>query len=52
MDTGLAVLYFNYGRYLLCASSANAELPANLQGKWNEDIDPLRKGVDYFIEVV
>ena len=39
-DPGLAELYFNYGRYLLCASSATAELPANLQGKWNEDLNP------------
>lgn len=39
-DPGLALLYFNYGRYLLCASSANAALPANLQGKWNEDLHP------------
>jgi len=39
-DPGLALLYFKYGRYLLAASSATAELPANLQGKWNESIDP------------
>ena len=39
-DPALVLLYFNYGRYLLCASSANGELPANLQGKWNEDIRP------------
>ena len=39
-DPGLALLYFHYGRYLLCASSANAALPANLQGKWNEDLQP------------
>lgn len=39
-DPALILLYFNYGRYLLCASSANGELPANLQGKWNEDINP------------
>jgi alpha-L-fucosidase 2 len=39
-DPGLPVLYFDYGRYLLCASSARGELPANLQGKWNEDLDP------------
>lgn len=39
-DPGLVLLYFNYGRYLLCASSANASLPANLQGKWNEDLEP------------
>ncbi|MCL1856143.1 MAG: glycoside hydrolase family 95 protein [Kiritimatiellaeota bacterium] len=39
-DPALAVLYFNYGRYLLCSSCANAEQPANLQGKWNEDLCP------------
>jgi len=39
-DPALALLYFNFGRYLLCASSANAALPANLQGKWNEDLYP------------
>lgn len=39
-DVTMPLLYFNYGRYLLCASSANAELPANLQGKWNEEIYP------------
>ncbi len=39
-DPTMPLLYFNYGRYLLCASSANGELPANLQGKWNEDIYP------------
>lgn len=39
-DPAMILLYFNYGRYLLCVSSANAELPANLQGKWNEDLHP------------
>lgn len=39
-DPGLPLLYFNYGRYLLTASCARAELPPNLQGKWNEDLDP------------
>jgi alpha-L-fucosidase 2 len=39
-DPALVLLYFNYGRYLLCASSATAALPANLQGKWNEDLHP------------
>jgi alpha-L-fucosidase 2 len=39
-DPGLPLLYFNYGRYLLVASSVRGELPANLQGKWNEDLDP------------
>ncbi|OGV61458.1 MAG: hypothetical protein A2498_16400 [Lentisphaerae bacterium RIFOXYC12_FULL_60_16] len=39
-DPHLPLLYFHYGRYLLCASSATATLPANLQGKWNEDLQP------------
>ena len=39
-DPGLPLLYFHYGRYLLFASSARGELPANLQGKWNEEIQP------------
>lgn len=35
-DSGLAVLLFNYGRYLLMSSSrAPGVLPANLQGIWN-----------------
>ena len=39
-DPALVLLYFNYSRYLLVASSATGELPANLQGKWNNDINP------------
>lgn len=39
-DPGFVLTYFNFGRYLLCASSARASLPPNLQGKWNEDLDP------------
>jgi alpha-L-fucosidase 2 len=39
-DPDLVLTYFNYGRYLLSASSATATLPANLQGKWNEDLNP------------
>lgn len=39
-DPALPLLYFNYGRYLLSASCAKAEQPANLQGKWNEDLRP------------
>ena len=35
-DIGLASLYFQYGRYLLIASSREGSLPANLQGIWNE----------------
>ena len=42
-DNGLMALYFNYGRYLLICSSRPAEgdnVPANLQGIWNEDLAP------------
>ena len=39
-DPGLALLYFHYARYLMVASTATAQLPPNLQGKWNEDLDP------------
>ncbi len=31
----LETLYFQYGRYLLIASSRSGALPANLQGTWN-----------------
>ncbi len=39
-DIGLLVLYFGYGRYLLLSSSICGYLPANLQGKWNLELDP------------
>lgn len=39
-DPGLMALYFNFGRYLLIASSRTGGLPANLQGKWNEELAP------------
>ncbi len=39
-DPGLESLLFQYGRYLLIASSRAGGLPANLQGKWNESIHP------------
>jgi alpha-L-fucosidase 2 len=39
-DPGLAALYFQYGRYLLIASSRNGSQPANLQGLWNESMSP------------
>lgn len=40
-DLGLIELYFNYGRYLLISSSQPGGLPANLQGIWNEDLNPI-----------
>jgi len=39
-DPSLPLLYANFGRYLMIASAANADLPPNLQGKWNEDLNP------------
>jgi alpha-L-fucosidase 2 len=49
-DPGLVLLYFHYSRYLLSASSAKASLPANLQGKWNEDLQP-PWGADYHHDI-
>ncbi len=37
-DESLAALYFQYGRYLLLSSSRPGSLPANLQGKWNDQM--------------
>ena len=37
-DPQLAALYFQYGRYLLIASSRPGCQPANLQGIWNEQL--------------
>ena len=38
-DPGLFALFFQYGRYLLLASSReNSPLPANLQGIWNDNL--------------
>ncbi|HTB83046.1 MAG TPA: glycoside hydrolase N-terminal domain-containing protein [Candidatus Sulfotelmatobacter sp.] len=39
-DPALATLYFNYGRYLLISSSRAGGQPANLQGLWNDLLDP------------
>lgn len=39
-DPGLAALVFQYGRYLLIASSRAGGQPANLQGLWNENLKP------------
>ena len=40
LDPALIALYFQYGRYLLISSSRPGNLPANLQGIWNEDLAP------------
>jgi alpha-L-fucosidase 2 len=39
-DPQLAALYFQFGRYLLISCSRPSSQPANLQGLWNESIDP------------
>ena len=45
-DYGLEELYYQFGRYLLIASSRPGNLPANLQGIWHNNVDgPWR--VDY-----
>ena len=39
-DPGLAALYYQFGRYLLIASSRPGSQPANLQGIWNNSLFP------------
>lgn len=39
-DPGLSSLYFQFGRYLLMASSRPGSMAANLQGIWNEKMSP------------
>jgi alpha-L-fucosidase 2 len=39
-DLALEALYFQFGRYLLIASSRPGDLPANLQGLWNDSMSP------------
>ncbi|ESQ74260.1 hypothetical protein ABAC402_14940 [Asticcacaulis sp. AC402] len=39
-DPALAALYFAYARYLLISSSRPGTQPANLQGIWNEGVNP------------
>ncbi len=37
-DTGLEVLYYQFGRYLLISSSRPGGIAANLQGIWNHEL--------------
>ncbi|MHA1731351.1 MAG: glycoside hydrolase family 95 protein [Promethearchaeota archaeon] len=39
-DPGLVALYFQFGRYLLMASSRPGSMPANLQGIWCDQFFP------------
>jgi alpha-L-fucosidase 2 len=49
-DPNLVELYFQYGRYLLMASSRPGDMPANLQGIWNKDL-AAPWGADYHINI-
>jgi alpha-L-fucosidase 2 len=46
----LEELYFQYGRYLLIASSRADSLPANLQGVWNHSATP-PWNADYHVNI-
>jgi alpha-L-fucosidase 2 len=39
-DPQLVALYFQYGRYLLMGSSRPGSMAANLQGIWNDSLNP------------
>ncbi len=39
-DPALAALSYNFGRYIMIASSRPGTLAANLQGIWNDDMNP------------
>ncbi|MEW2921727.1 glycoside hydrolase family 95 protein [Muricauda sp. ANG21] len=39
-DPSFVALYFQYGRYLLISSSQPGGQPANLQGIWNQNMQP------------
>lgn len=40
-DPEIATLYFYFARYLLIASGRPGTLPANLQGLWNDELNPM-----------
>jgi alpha-L-fucosidase 2 len=39
-DNALAALYVQFGRYLMLSSSRQGTYPANLQGIWNDKLNP------------
>ncbi|MDR1340218.1 MAG: glycoside hydrolase family 95 protein [Prevotellaceae bacterium] len=49
-DPELAILYFNFGRYLLICSSRPGLLPANLQGLWAHEYSTPWNG-DYHLNI-
>lgn len=50
LDRRLEATYFQFGRYLLIASSRAGSLPANLQGVWNNSITP-PWNADYHVNI-
>jgi len=40
-DPCMAALSYNFGRYMMTASSRPGTEPANLQGIWNDDMNPM-----------
>lgn len=40
LDNSLAALYVQYGRYLMLSGSRPGTYPANLQGIWNDKLNP------------
>jgi len=48
-DPAMPLLYFEYGRYLM-VSGSSGELPLNLQGKWNEELQPPWES-DYHLDI-
>lgn len=50
IDNTILKQYFDYGRYLFLSSSICADLPLNLQGKWNYDVNP-PWGSDYHFDI-
>ncbi|MEV7085737.1 glycoside hydrolase family 95 protein [Streptomyces sp. NPDC093085] len=49
-DRALETLFFQYGRYLLIASSRPGSLPAHLQGVWNNSTTP-PWSADYHVNI-
>jgi alpha-L-fucosidase 2 len=39
-DPGLQSLYYQYGRYLMISGSRDQKTPVNLQGIWNDHVQP------------
>lgn len=48
-EPSMPLLYFEYGRYLM-VSGSSGELPLNLQGKWNEELQPPWEA-DYHMDI-